>query len=112
MLPDSYFAGAKFYYLRAVLHNHPPHRVQRLLEIMKAAMTHESILIIDEMVFPEAGVHYGAACIDMTMLGAFASMERTETQWRRTFEDVGLKLVRTYTYSPLTYESAMEVCLP
>ncbi|KAK6844447.1 hypothetical protein PG995_014557 [Apiospora arundinis] len=104
--------GAKFYHLRAVLHNHPPHKVRRLLETIKAVMTHESIMIIDEMVLPEVGVTFNAAAIDMTMLAAFASMERTEAQWRETFEGVGLKLVRTYTYNPLSYESAMEVRLP
>lgn len=72
----------------------------------------ESILLIDEMVFPETDVNYAAASIDMTMLSAFASMERTEAQWRETFEDAGLELVRTYTYYPLSYESVMDVRLP
>ncbi|RYP50584.1 hypothetical protein DL768_003929 [Monosporascus sp. mg162] len=104
--------GAKFYHLRAVLHNHPPHKVRRVLENIKAAMGPESVLLIDEMVFPEKGVSLNAASIDMTMLSAFASMERTETQWRQTFEDVGLELVRTYTYYPSSYESVMDVRLP
>ncbi|KAG4219971.1 hypothetical protein PC116_g31550, partial [Phytophthora cactorum] len=104
--------GAKFYYLRAVLHNQPPHKVRRLLENIKTAMGPDSVLLIDEMVFPEAGVNYIAASIDMTMLSTFASMERTEAQWRETFEDVALKLVRTYTYNPLGYESVMDVRLP
>lgn len=105
-------AGAKFYHLRAVLHNQPAHQVRRLLNVIKAAMGPESVLLVDEMVRPEAGVNYIAASIDMTMLSAFASMERTEAQWRGTFEDVGLELVRTYTYDPLSYESVMDVRLP
>lgn len=75
-------------------------------------MMPESVLLIDEMVFPEMGVSFNAASIDMTMLGAFASMERTEAQWRKTFEDVGLELVRAYTYYPPNYETVMDVRLP
>ncbi|KAI0173474.1 S-adenosyl-L-methionine-dependent methyltransferase [Hypoxylon sp. FL1284] len=104
--------GAKFYHLRAVLHNHPPHKIRQLLQNIKAAMTPESVLIIDEMVFPQKGVSFNAASIDMTMMAAFSSMERTEYQWSRVFEEVGLELVRTYTYLPLSYESAMDVRLP
>ena len=75
-------------------------------------MEPESVLLVDEMVLPEENVNYMTASIDMTMLSAFASMERTEAQWKEVFEDGGLKLVRTYTYSPLSYESVMDVRLP
>ncbi|KAI0410564.1 S-adenosyl-L-methionine-dependent methyltransferase [Xylaria grammica] len=90
--------GAKFYHLRVVLHNHPPEKIKQLLNIIKAAMGPESVLLIDEMVFPRKG--------------AFATMERTEAQWREVFEDAGLELVRTYTYYPVNYESVMDVRLP
>lgn len=104
--------GAKFYHIRGVLHNHPPHKVRTLLENIKSAMTEESVLLIDEMIFPESRVHYDAASIDMTMLTAFASMERTEVQWHQTLAEVGLQLVKTYTYNPLSYETVMDVRLP
>lgn len=82
-----------------------------MLENIKAAMGPESVLLIDEMVFPENGVSFNTASIDMTMLSVFASMERTEAQWRLVFEDVGLELVRTYTYYQRNYESVMDVRL-
>ncbi|KAI0391258.1 S-adenosyl-L-methionine-dependent methyltransferase [Xylariaceae sp. FL0594] len=104
--------GAKFYYMRAVLHNHPPHIVKLVLQNVKAAMDSESVLLVDEMVFPEKGVSYDTASIDMTMLTVFASMERTEAHWRTVFEEVGLDLVRTYTYYPRNYETVMDVRLP
>ena len=72
----------------------------------------ESILLVDELVFPESNVNYIAASIDMTMLSAFASMERTEAQWRDMFDQVGLELIRTYVYYPEGYESVMDVRLP
>ena len=104
--------GAKFYYMRAVLHNHPAHKVRQLLENTKAAMGPDSVLLVDEMVLPEVGVNFNAASIDMTMLSTFASMERTEAQWRETFQDAGLVLMRSYTYNTLSYESVMDVRLP
>lgn len=105
-------AGAKFYYMRAVLHNHPPHNVRRVLENVKAAMGPHSVLLVDEMVLPETGVNFIAASIDMTMLSALAGMERTEMMWRATFKEVGLELVRLYTYYPMNYETVMDVRLP
>jgi hypothetical protein len=64
------------------------------------------------MILPETGIDPRAAAIDMTMMTTFGSMERTEAQWRKTFEAAGLELVRAYTYSPTTHESVMDVRLP
>lgn len=74
-------------------------------------MAPDSIILIDEMILPETGVNSDVASIDMTMLTACASKERTQAQWREAVEDVGLELVQTYTYNPLNYESVMEVRL-
>ncbi|RYO96762.1 hypothetical protein DL763_003038 [Monosporascus cannonballus] len=92
--------GAKFYFIRGVLHNHPDHKVRQLLENTKAAMGPDSVLLIDEMVLPESGVNSYAAAMDLTMMAAFASMERTEAQWRKILKDVGLELKMTYNYNP------------
>ncbi|KAK8024997.1 S-adenosyl-L-methionine-dependent methyltransferase [Apiospora arundinis] len=90
----------------------PPHKVRQLLENIKAAMTPESVLLIDEMVLPERGVGFAAACIDMTMLTTFAGMERTEAQWRQTLSEVGLNLMSIHTYFASNYESVMDVRRP
>ncbi|TQS32606.1 hypothetical protein Golomagni_07074, partial [Golovinomyces magnicellulatus] len=104
--------GAKFYFTRGVLHNHPDERVKKLLSNTKQAMTQDSIMLLDEMVLPEKGVNAYASAMDLTMMGAFAAMERTEAQWRTIIEDVGLKLVMTYVYNRASYESVMDVRLP
>ena len=98
--------------MRGVLHNHPAHKVRRILENTKLAMAFDSILILDEMILPEIGAHVTAAGMDLTMLGAFAGMERTEAQWRDILEDSGLKLIRSIEYNPLSYEGIMEIRLP
>lgn len=110
-LRDGGTLGAKFYHMRGVLHNHPPHRVRLLLKRIKSAMTEESILLVEEMIIPEKGVHSDAASIDITMLAAVAGKERTEAQWRETFREAKLELVRTYTYNAVSYESVMDVRL-
>jgi hypothetical protein len=111
---DIYFVtlGAKFYYMRCVLHNHPTYKVRKLLENTKSAMTSDSILLVDEMILPETGVNANAASVDMTVLTALASVERTEAEWRETMKDAGLELAQTYTYSSQNYESVMAVRLP
>ncbi|ROV87607.1 hypothetical protein VSDG_09608 [Cytospora chrysosperma] len=101
--------GAKFYYLAAVLHDQPPQQVRRLLENTKAAMAPGSRLLIDEMMIPEVSVSAEAASRDLTVLSCLASKERTEAEWRELLDDVGLDLVHTYTYNPVTYETLMDV---
>lgn len=105
------FQGAKFYYLRAILHDHPDYRVRQILERTKAAMSADSILLLDEMVIPDSGVSAYAASVDLTMMLATAAQERTGPQWRKVIEDSGLKLVKTYCYNPVSYETVIEVCL-
>ncbi len=102
---------AKFYFLRGVLHNLPDHKALALLEITKKAMGPESILLVDEMILPEEGVNVDTAAMDLTMMAAFASLERTEAQWRSLVEQAGLKLVKTYAYNGDSYESVMDVRL-
>ena len=104
--------GAKFYFMRGVPHNHPPHRVRLLFERVREAMVSDSVLLVDETVLPATDVGFIAASIDLTMLGAFASMERTEAEWRTLAESAGLQLVRTFTYNELEHETVMEMRLP
>jgi hypothetical protein len=104
--------GAKFYFMRGVPHNHPPRRVKLLFERIRDAMAPDSVLLVDETVLPDVGVGFVAASIDLTMLGAFASMERTEAEWRALAESAGLDLVRSYTYNALDNETVMELRLP
>ncbi|KAI0964899.1 S-adenosyl-L-methionine-dependent methyltransferase [Xylaria arbuscula] len=103
--------GAKFYFMRAVLHDHPPHLVDKILENTRAAMRDGSVLLVDEMILPETNLSASVAAIDLTMLTARGGMERTEAQWRQTFAKAGLRLAKTYPYNPANYESVMEVRL-
>ncbi|KAI0023438.1 O-methyl transferase B [Xylariomycetidae sp. FL0641] len=103
--------GAKFYFMRGVPHNHPEHRVKLLFSNIRDAMAADSVLLVDETVLPDTGVGFIASSIDLTMLGAFASMERTEAEWRDLAESVGLVLSNSYTYNALENETVMEMRL-
>lgn len=105
------YIGAKFYYLRAVLHDHPRHKVSKIVRNIKSVMAPDSILLVDEMILPEAEVNAFAASVDMSMLTAFASMERTEAQWRVIFDEEGLEVVNTRIYNPITYEGVLDIRL-
>ncbi|KAF7956538.1 hypothetical protein EAE96_003874 [Botrytis aclada] len=99
--------GAKFYFLRGVLHNHPDHKIRLLLRNIKSAMTADSIILLDEMILPETGVSSYAAAMDMTMMAACASQERTEAQWRALLSSVDLEIAKSSLYNPSSYEGVM-----
>jgi hypothetical protein len=94
-----------------VLHNHPDHKVQQLLMNIKSAMTSDSILLIDEMILPESNVNAYATAMDMTMMSAFAASERSEANWRKILDKVGLDLVNVFLYNPASYEGVMDIRL-
>ncbi|PQE17433.1 hypothetical protein CJF32_00008665 [Rutstroemia sp. NJR-2017a WRK4] len=63
------------------------------------AMDKDSLILLDEMVLPNEGVDRFATQTDLTMLAAFGSSERTESQWCKLLEEVGLKVRRILTYT-------------
>lgn len=94
-----------------MFHNHPPHKVLQLLKETKAAMAPDSVMLIDELIPPEMGGHVDVLSMDLTMMTAFAGMERTAEQWRHILAEAGLKLVNTYVYNAVSHETVLEVCL-
>ena len=69
----------------------------------------ESVILLDEMVLPDTKVHWQSTQIDLTMMAALASRERTRTQWVELLGSVGLEIVAIHTYTPSIYESIMIV---
>ena len=69
----------------------------------------DSVILLDEMVLPDENVHWQSAEIDMTMMAALASIERTKTMWADLLDSVGLKIEKILTYTPSLSESVMTV---
>ena len=95
----------------AVLHALPDERCRTVLQNIKYAMSDRSVLVIDEMVFPDSGVSWRAAQFDLMMMCAHASMERTQTQWKALLDSVDLKIRDTYVYNLSCHQAFMAVVL-
>jgi len=91
--------GAKFYYLRNILHDYPDDKCQLILHNIIEAMSSESLILIDEMVVPDKGISWQAAQMDLLMMSAFGSLERSKQQWHKLLNDAGLKILNVLTYT-------------
>ena len=88
--------NAKAYFMRTVLHDWPDKQAAQILGRVRDAMGPDSTLLISETMLPESGALLSSVLSDMQMMGSFASLERTEAQWRALFEQAGLELVQTW----------------
>ncbi|KAJ6102110.1 hypothetical protein N7486_004537, partial [Penicillium sp. IBT 16267x] len=88
--------NAKVYFMRTVLHDWPDKQAAQILGRVRDAMDTDSILLISETMLPESGALLSSVLSDMQMMGSFASLERTEAQWRALLEQAGLELVQTW----------------
>lgn len=71
----------------------------QILRQIRSAMTPDSILLINDMVLPEAGAPPFATSLDLVMLGACAGRERTLDDWNNLFSHVGLVIVDCNLYN-------------
>ncbi|CAG8004132.1 unnamed protein product [Penicillium salamii] len=102
--------GARIYYMRRIIHDWPDEKAAEILKNTKAALGPDSVILIDDMVLPNAGVHWYGTVLDMTMMAGLAAQERTEEQWNSLMEMAGLKIQKVYTYTSF-YNSILE-CVP
>ncbi|KAF2752864.1 S-adenosyl-L-methionine-dependent methyltransferase [Pseudovirgaria hyperparasitica] len=100
--------GAKIYYLRNILHDYPDVKALELLQNVKDALAPGSVILIDDMVIPNAKAHWHATQVDITMMSCLASMERTEDQWFALIEKAGLKTNKIYKYTQSLGDSIIE----
>lgn len=89
--------GARFYYLRTILHDWPDKEARLILENLRPAMAPHSILLINEYVLPEFGVPLLPAQLDLSMMAIFSSQERTCEQWESLLESAGFKTLKIWT---------------
>jgi len=101
--------GAKYYYLAHILHNWPDDKCREILRHIKAAMSKDSVILIDEMVLPDTAVPPNMAAVDLEMMCCLASVEHTQSEWNELLVSEGLKCMKTWVYRPKTCESVMHV---
>ncbi|TGO58650.1 hypothetical protein BOTNAR_0177g00120 [Botryotinia narcissicola] len=88
--------NAKAYFLANVLHDWPDKQASVILEQIKDAMGKDSVLLINENLMQEENASFESACTDWMMMGGFSALERTERQFRKLIESVGLFLVKVW----------------
>ena len=98
---DTYPAGAKYYYLRAILHNWTDSEAVQILANIAPAMSADSLVAIDEVVMPDENAHYWPAGLDLQMYTLFGTMERTASQWDAILDKAGLRAVEVKRYAPV-----------
>lgn len=100
--------GARFYYLRQIIHDWPDDKSVEILKQLVAALGPESQILIDDMVLPDSGVPWEAATIDLTMMASLGSRERTLKEWHALLDQAGLKALHIHTYMPRRQDSIIQ----
>ena len=75
-------------------------------------MTAESTILINDMILPEAGVPAFPATLDLVMLGACGSRERTMKEWREILDAAGLVVKECIVYNRELCHGIIGVTLP
>lgn len=92
--------GAKFYYLRHVMHDWPDDDCVRILKGIVPAMGPGSRIVIDEIVLPDVNAPWQSTFMDMAMMCAFGGVERSEAEWKKLLDQAGLKILDIHKYDP------------
>ena len=90
--------GAKFYYLRHVLHNWPDDKCVEILKAIVPAMGPLSCVVVDEMVLPDRGVPWQTAYLDIAMMISMGGTERTRREYEGLLDRAGLRLTHVHQY--------------
>ena len=103
--------GARFYYLRYVMHDWPDETCVGILKHLAGSFAEDgsSQILIDDMVLPDQGAPWQAATVDFIMMGMLGSRERTVSEWQVLVESAGLEILRIDTYEPRTQSSIIQV---
>ena len=89
------------------MHDYPDDKCIAILRNLIPVMDQESRILIDDMVLPDTGVHWQAAQLDLTMMAALASVERTKERWYALMEKAGLKILQIHTYTTSLQDSVI-----
>ncbi|CEJ55584.1 hypothetical protein PMG11_01835 [Penicillium brasilianum] len=97
--------GAKFYYLRRIIHDWPDKECTDILQNTADAMNADSRILIDDVVLPDTGALWQATMADISMMIGLGGKERTVQQWHALAGSAGLRVEQIHTYAASTYTS-------
>ncbi|KAH8732613.1 S-adenosyl-L-methionine-dependent methyltransferase [Phaeosphaeriaceae sp. PMI808] len=90
--------GARAYYLRNIFHAWADATCVEILVNLKAGLTDESAILIDEIALPERGATAQGAEHDIELMIGAGGVERTEAQWENLLNSAGLKMREVVNY--------------
>ena len=90
--------GAKFYYLRRILHDYPDAQGIKILKNLRAVMAHDSQILIDEMVLPGTNVPWQATLADLSLMVSMGGKERSMSSGKLLAEQSDLRVAEVHTY--------------
>ena len=99
--------GARSYYMRNILHDWPDAKCIEIIQNLRAGMTEDSVLLVDDVVLPEKGASWRATQLDLAMMTALAATERSEADWNSLFYRAGFKIVKILTYDTRHHDSVI-----
>ncbi|MCJ1353600.1 MAG: hypothetical protein MMC33_003587 [Icmadophila ericetorum] len=101
--------GARFYYLRSILHNWPDKECAEILRNILSAMDPGySTLLVDDYVLPSKNAQLRSTIADVHMMIMFNSSERTSRQYETMMRDAGLGIVAIFP-AGVNEESIIEI---
>lgn len=101
LIDSTMISGARYYYLRTILHNWDDDRSVEILRNLVPALGPNSQILIDEMVVPNTKAHIWPSVQDLLMMMTFGARERTLDDWTELLGRAGLKIVDIKTYAPV-----------
>jgi demethylsterigmatocystin 6-O-methyltransferase len=103
--------GAKFYYMRHIMHDWPDEDCVRILRSIIPAMGPESLILIDEVVLPETKLPWQVSAMLISMMTCFGGIERSKGDWESLLDRAGLKLAHVVRYDEVKFHSIVAAVL-
>jgi demethylsterigmatocystin 6-O-methyltransferase len=97
--------GAKFYYLRHIMHDWPDEDCIRILQQIIPAMGSESLILIDEVVLPESKLPWQVSGMVVSMMACLGGIERSLEDWESLLGRAGLKMAHVFRYDEVKFHS-------
>jgi demethylsterigmatocystin 6-O-methyltransferase len=97
--------GAKFYFLRHIMHDWPDQDCISILKNIVPAMGSDSLILIDEVVLPETKVPWQVTSMVLMMMAALGGTERTREDWEDLLDRAGLKISHLIRYDDVRFHS-------
>jgi demethylsterigmatocystin 6-O-methyltransferase len=95
--------GAKFYYLRHIMHDWADDDCIRILSSIVPAMGPDSRILIDEVVLLETKVPWLVAVSNLVMMASLGGIERTKEDWINLLARAGLKILDVHCYNDVRF---------